>query len=223
MESIVTRSADLINLIERTGMRAELETKLESQNLEERKRLVGKLTTMRKECAEVMPSLDQAVVAAQAVVVQLEEKLLAARQVAAYAQQRAYGTSLSFGEGQITSQIEKLAPKFMQDAYDDLQEPLDFLSSTVRFWSHRQKIGWGFQTIDTSNVDEVVALRHKCEAGQAEIKAMMYDTESPLDELRKRCDEIVSQCVALTHPRLKDDKHWQMHQERKARAQRKTA
>nr|WP_318227856.1 hypothetical protein [Paraburkholderia terrae]MDW3660379.1 hypothetical protein [Paraburkholderia terrae] len=223
MESIVTRSADLINLIERTGMRAELESKLEAQNFEKRKQLVGELATMRKECASVMPPLNKAAVEAQAAVAQLEEQLLAARQAAAYAQQRAYGTSLSFGEGQVTSQIEKLAPKFMQDAYDDLQEPIDFLHGTVRYRSHRQRVGWGFQSIDTSNVDEVVGLRRKCEAGQAEIKAMMYDVETPLDELRKRCDAIVQACLALTKPHLKDDPHWLAHEERKARAQRKSA
>lgn len=221
--SIHEQSADLLRLVEATGMRAELETKLEAQNFEKRKQLVGELATMRKECASVMPPLNKAAVDAQAAVAQLEEQLLAARQVAAYAQQRAYGTRCSYGEGQITSQIEKFAPKFMQDAYDDLQEPLDFLSSTIRFRSHRQRIGWGFQTIDTSNVDEVVGLRRKCEAGQTEIKAMMYDVETPLDELRKRCDAIVQACLALTKPQLKDNPHWLAHEERKARAQRKSA
>ncbi|MFM0360436.1 hypothetical protein [Paraburkholderia sediminicola] len=223
MESLHHRSAELIDLVNRSGMREQLEQRVEAQNLEERKRLVGKLASMRKECVEVMPSLEKAVVEAQAAVVLCEQKLLAARQVAAYAQQRAYGTHCSFGEAQITSEIERLAPKFMQDAYDDLQEPIDFLSGTVRYWSHRQRVGWGFQTIDTSNVPDVLALRERCEQGQAQIKAMMYDTETPLDKQRERVAGFVQGCLALTQPQLRDDKAWLNHVERKNRATQKTA
>lgn len=222
--SIHEQSADLLRLVEATGLRSELEMRVEAQNFEKRKQLVGELTTMRKECASVMPPLNKAAVEAREAVVLCEQKLLAARQVAAYTQQRLYGTSLSFGEGQVTSEIERLAPMFMRDAYDDLQEPLDFLRGTVQYWSRRERVGWGgFRTVDLSDVNEVSALRQQCEAGQSEIKAMMYDTDTPLEELRKRCVEIVSGCIALTRPRLKDDQHWQMHEERKARAQRKSA
>lgn len=84
--------------------------------------------------------------------------------------------------------------------------------------SRPKRIGWGLHNIDMSNVEEVAALRQKCKDGQAAIRKMTYDVDTPLDELRKRCAAIVEECVALTRPHLKDDRHWLQHQERKERA-----
>lgn len=216
--SIHERSAELIDLIDRTGMRGELDARDESQNLEKRKRLVAERKGLLEERDRVMPALDAEVVAAREAYALAEQKLQAARQVMHYTQMRAYGKSCSYGTAQLDSAIERNAPQFMRDAFDTLQEPIDFLGGTVWFVQQRKRVGWNFHNIDVSNVAEVSALRHKCEEGQAEIRAMMYDTDSPLDAQRPRCAAIVAECVALTRPHLKDDRHWLAHQERKERA-----
>ncbi|CAM2180402.1 conserved hypothetical protein [Paraburkholderia sacchari] len=217
MRSIHQRSAELIDLIERTGMREELEARVEAGNVEKRKQLIAERTRMVKERDAAAAPLEAAAAEADQRVAQLEQELATARQAASYARQRAYGTRCH-GTAQIDSEIERSAPRFMQDAFDALQEPIDFLMGTVRFWQERKRIGWNFQTIDMSDVAEVVALRRKCEDGQAEIKAMMYDAHTELDKQRARCEAIVEECVALTHPHLKDDKLRLRHEERKERA-----
>lgn len=217
------RSAEIVDLVERSGMRDELEARIEAQNLEKRKQLIAKRRRLLEERDRVMPALEAEAAAACEAYALCEQKLLAARQVMHYTQQRAYGVGCKYGTGLIDRDIERAAPKFLQDAYDDLQEPLDFLSNTVRYWSRRQRVGWGFAYVDTSNVDEVTALRTKCKDGQAQMRAMMYEDRLTLDEMRLRCTAIVTECLALTRPHLKDDPHWLRHEERKARAQRKPA
>ena len=218
------QSAELINLVERSGMRGELEQRVEAQNLEKRKQLIAERRRLLEERDRVMPALEAEAAAAREAYALCEQKLRAARQVMDYTQMRAYGIGCSYGTAQIDQAIERAAPRFLQDGFDTLQEPLDFLSSTVRFWSHRQRIGWGgYRTVDLSDIDEVAALRQRCEQGQAEVKAMMYDNCLSIDEMRSRCAAIVEECLALTRPRLKDDRHWLTHQERKARAVRKSA
>jgi hypothetical protein len=111
----------------------------------------------------------------------------------------------------------------MHDAFFALQEPIDFLRGTVSFWYKQSRVGWNFQSIDLSNVEEVGALRRKCQAGQEEILAMLFDVETPLDEQRKRCAAIVEECVALTRPHLEGDRSWLSHQDRKERAKSKAS
>ncbi|MBN3763404.1 hypothetical protein [Burkholderia sp. Ac-20365] len=212
------QNAQLIDLIERAGMRQELEDRVEAQKLEKRKELVTERGRLLRECEEVMPQLDAAAVEARETVALLEQKLFAAHQAMHSTLQRAYGTRCSYGTGVVDAEIERNAPQFMQDAFDALQEAIDFLRGTVCFWQQPQRVGWGFQTIDVSNCEQVGTLRRKCQDGQDEIRAMMFDVGTPTDAQRARCAAILEQCVALTHPQLKDDRHWLMHQERKARA-----
>lgn len=223
MASMHERSAELIDLVEKSGMREQLEARIEEQNLEKRKQLIAERKRLLDECERVVPSLETAYAEAREARLLLEQKLLAARQVENFTFQRAHVARCQYGTGLIDQGIERHAPRFLQDGYDTLQEALDFLGGTVRYRSQRQRVGWGFSFVDISNVDELTALRAKCEDGQAQIKAMMYDDRLSLDALRTRCAAIVNECVALTHPQLRDDKHWLMHQERKARAQGKSA
>ncbi|RQP98064.1 hypothetical protein [Burkholderia stagnalis] len=221
--SMHERSGEIIDLIDRAGLREELEARIEAQNIEKRRHLIAERTRLRAEREQVVPPLEAAHAEAQEARLLLEQKLLAARQVESYTFQRAYGARCKYGTAQIDADIERHAPKFLQDGYDALQEAMDFLSGTFRFWSHRQRIGWGFANVDTSNVEEIAALRMRCADGQAEIKAMMYDDRLSLDEMRTRCAAIVDECLLLTRPQLKDDPHWLRNEERKARAQRKSA
>ena len=218
MASMHERSAELIDLVEKSGMREQLEARVEAQNLDKRKQLIAERRRLLDECERVMPPLDAAQREASEAVALAEQKLLAARHVMHFAQQRAYVARTNLGTGRIDDDIERHAPRFLQDGYDTLQEALDFLGGTVRHWSHRQRVGWGFAFVDISNVNEIVEVRSKCEDGQKQIKAMMYDDRLSLDEMRARCAAIVDECVALTRPQLKDDPHWLLHEERKARA-----
>jgi hypothetical protein len=104
-----------------------------------------------------------------------------------------------------------------------LQEAIDFLGGTVWYGTQRKRIGWNFHNVDVSNVEEVSALRQTCKDGQAKIKAMMYQCDVSLDEQRSQCAVLVEECIALTHPHLKDDKHWQLNEQRKERAKQKQA
>jgi hypothetical protein len=225
MDSMHEQSAELIYLVEKSGMRAELEARVEAQKLEEWRRKIAELHAQRRERDEVMPAIDAAAVDARESYALAEQKLLTARRVMEYTQARAYGTRCGFGEGQITYQIEKRAPKFMQDSFDDLQEPIDFLRGTVRIYSSRHRVPWSFQSIDVavSNADEVFAIRQRCEDGQAEIRAMMQDDATPIDEHRARCAAIVQECLAMTKPHLKDDRQWLRHEQKKERAKQKSA
>ncbi len=221
--SMHERSAALIDLVERSGMREQLEARVEAQEFERRKALVAERKRLLAECERVTPALDAAYVEAREARELLEKKLVAARQIENYAAQRAQGTRMQYGTAQIDADIERHAPRFLQNGYDALQEAIDFLRGTIRVWSTQQRVGWNFHTVDVSDCEEVAALRKQCEAGQEQIKAMMYDDRLSIDDMRARCASIVDECVALTQPRLQDDKHWQLHQERKARAQRKSA
>jgi hypothetical protein len=49
MQSIYERSAELIDLVERTGMRDELEAKLDEKRSAEHRRLIAERDAMRKE------------------------------------------------------------------------------------------------------------------------------------------------------------------------------
>jgi hypothetical protein len=129
--------------------------------------------------------------------------------------QRAYGLAKHFEEDRANWQIARHAPRFMHDAVDALQERIDFLGGTVRFWTKQSRVGSCF-------IEAACVLRRKCEAGQDKIRAMMYDLKTPLDEQRKRCAAIVEECVALTRPHLEGDRAWLRHQDRKERAKAKT-
>jgi hypothetical protein len=225
MDSMHEQSADLINLVEKSGMRGELEARVETQNLAAWRQEIATLHAQRKERDQVMPPINAAAVKAREAYALAEQKALDARLLMNYAMGRAYAMQCGFGEGQITYQIEKHAPKFMHDAYDDLQQPVDFLRNTVRIYSSRQRVPWGFHSIDVSmsNADEVFAIRQRCEDGQAEIRGMMLDDVTPLDEHRARCAAIVQACLAMTQPHLKDDRDWLRHEQRKERAKQKSA
>ncbi|MDN7177323.1 hypothetical protein M0D69_04700 [Caballeronia sp. SEWSISQ10-4 2] len=225
MNSLYEQSAELIDLVEKSGMRGELEARVEAQNLAEWRQQIATLHAQRKERDQVMPAIDAAAVEAREAYALAEQKALDARLLMNYAMGRAYATRCGFGEGQVTSLIEKHAPKFMHDAYDDLQEPIDFLRGTVRVYSTRQRVAWGFHSIDVSmsNADEVFAIRHRCEAGQSEIRRMMLDDVTPLDEHRARCAAIVHDCLVLTQPHLKDDREWLRHEQKKQSAKQKSA
>lgn len=225
MNSMYEQSGDLIDLVQRSGMRAELEARVETQNLAEWRQEIAKLHAQRKERDEVMPPIDAAAVKACESYALVEQKALDARLLMNYAMGRAYAMQCGFGEGQITHQIEKHAPQFMHDAFDDLQEPIDFLRGTVRIYATRQRVAWGFHSIDVSvsNADEVFAIRQRCEDGQAEIRAMMLDCVTPLDEHRARCAAIVQDCLAMTQPHLKDDREWLRHEQKKQSAKQKSA
>jgi hypothetical protein len=218
MKSNFEQSAEIVELIERAGMRQELEDRVEAHKLGKRKELIAERGRLLKERDEVLPALGAQAAEARENVALAKQKLAAAERVMQYTEQRAYGASCSYATGQIDLEIERNVPKFMQDAFDALQEPIDFLRGTARCWKERQRVGWGFQTIDVSNCEQIGTLRRKCQDGQDEIHAMMYDVGTPVDAQRARCAAIVEECVALTHPNLKDDRHWLAHQERKARA-----
>jgi hypothetical protein len=223
MQSVIERSSELLELMNSSGATDELKARLEVRNRDEQLRLVDKLKAMRIERDAAMPEVDREAIAAREEVIQLEAKLAIARQAANYAQQRAYVTRASFGEGRINAQIERVAPKFLRDAYDDLQDPIDFLAGTVSIRQIRQRIGWRFQYVTVSDADEVSALRQKCVEGQAAIKAMMYDADTPLEVLREQCCSIVNACLAVTSPRLKEDKHYRLRLERLERAKKGAA
>ncbi|WP_321839693.1 hypothetical protein [Paraburkholderia bannensis] len=218
MKSYFDQSAEIVELIERTGMRQELEDRVEARKLDKRKQLVAERGLLLKERDEALPAVEAAAREAREQVALLDKKLAAAKRLMQHTEQRAYGTWLSCGTAQIDDAIERNAPKFMQDALDALQEPIGLLQGAVQFWPQRRRVGWGFQNIDVSNVEEIAALRRKCQEGQIEIRAMMYDVDTPIAAQRARCMAIVEECIALTHPNLKDDRHWLTHQERKARA-----
>ncbi|MFM0100306.1 hypothetical protein PQQ87_32260 [Paraburkholderia nemoris] len=224
MYSMHEQSAELIDLVEKSGMRAELEARVEAQNLEAWKMKIAALHAQRKERDAVMPALHAADIEAREIVALTERKLLAAKQVMNHTSQRVYVATCHYSDDAKIASIEKLAPRFLQDAYDDLQEPIDFLRGTVRTHSRSQRVPWSFHSIDVSvsNADEVHAIHQRCEDGQAEIRAMMQDDVTPLDEHRARCAAIVQECLAMTQPHLKDDKHWLLHEQRMERAKRKT-
>ncbi|MEM5341604.1 hypothetical protein [Paraburkholderia azotifigens] len=208
----------LVGLIEDAGLRQELEDRVEARKLEKRKALLAERARLLKERDEELPALEAKAIAAYEALASLEQKVIDARQVLAYTHQRVHGANCRYGTGLIDAEIERLAPKFMQDAFDALQEPIDFLQGTVRFRPEQRRAGWGFHSIDVSNTEEIAALRKKCRDGQEEIRQMMFDVDGPAAAQRVRCAAIVEECVAMARPHLKDDRHWLTHQERKARA-----
>ncbi|MGF6726717.1 hypothetical protein P3T43_006107 [Paraburkholderia sp. GAS41] len=221
MNNMQEHSAKLIDLVEKSGMRAELEARVEMQQAEKRQELIVERARLIKEGDEVMPPLDRDVALTRQARELAEQKCAIARRAENYALQRAYGTRSNYGTAHIDAQIERIAPKFMQEAFDALQEPIDFLGGTVWFGTQRKRVGWNFHNIDVSNVEEVAALRQKCKDGQAKIKAMMYQSDASFDEQRIQCVAIVEDCISLTRPHLKDDKHWVLHQQCKERAKKK--
>jgi hypothetical protein len=133
MQNIFERSAERIDLIERTGMRDELEARLDEQRSVEHRRLISERDHWRKVRDAVVPPAQKAAAEAIAKVKLLKEQLLAAKQDANDKRQRAYGLATEFEEELANCQIERHVPRFMHDAVDALQEPIDFLGGTVRF------------------------------------------------------------------------------------------
>lgn len=221
MNNLQENGAELIDLVEKSGMRAELEARVELQNAEKRKELIAEKARLIKECDKAMPQFDHDATVTRQARQLAEQKLAVARRAENYAQQRAYGMRIKHGTAHIDAEIERIAPKFMQEAFDALQEPIDFLGGTVWFGTQRKRVGWNFHNIDVSNVEEVSALRQKCKDGQTKIKAMMYQYDVSLDEQRAQCVAIVEECVDLARSHLKGDKHWLLHEERKERTKQK--
>ncbi|PTB26383.1 hypothetical protein C9I56_23340 [Paraburkholderia caribensis] len=128
---------------------------------------------------------------------------------------RVYGATLSYCEDKLNFDIEKAAPQFMQDAFDQLGEIRDFLRGAVRSWRVSEPDGWNHRSIDMSNVEQIAALRTKCEAGQEKIREWMYDVDTPVEEQRKCCGKVVAICLEATHPQLKDYPGFLAYQEKK--------
>ncbi|AXE96112.1 hypothetical protein [Paraburkholderia terricola] len=217
--SIHQQSADLLRLVEATGMRADLETKLEAQNLQERKRLVAEIMGKRAEFERVSPGLDRAFREAWENLELAEAKLRAAKQVFNHVAQQSHGAQCQAGTCQEEARLEKIAPRFIRDAIDSVEEMTDFLRGIVR-GETRQITEWTFagrvsRTIDISNLELVRSIRMTCEAALDEMHAMMLDTHTPLAEQRKRCEALVAGCKASAMPHLKDDPNFLRHQDSK--------
>jgi hypothetical protein len=65
--------------------------------------------------------------------------------------------------------------------------------------------------------------RRRSEIADDKLKLDLFERRLKVCELRKRCEEIVQECVAATRAHLRDDKAWPNHLERKNRATQKTA
>ncbi|NPT61208.1 hypothetical protein [Paraburkholderia elongata] len=217
--SIHEQSADFLRLVEATGLRSELETKLEAQNLEERKRLVAEIAAKRAGFERVSPALDKAYREAWEGVELAEAKLLAAKQVFNHVSQRSYGARCQAGTGQEEARLEKIAPRFIRDAIDSVEEMTDFLRGTFR-GETRRVTEWTWagrvsRSIDVSNAEVVHSIRQICEAALDEMHAMMRDVDTPLVDQRERCEALVAECKAVALPQLKDDATYQRYQDRK--------
>ncbi|MFM0079746.1 hypothetical protein P0D72_12800 [Paraburkholderia sediminicola] len=223
--SIHERSGELINLIEKSGMRAQLEDRIEEQNFEERKKLVAEIAAKHAEFERVSPGLDREIREARESLELAAAKFRAATLIFNHVTQRAYVTQCRAGTGQEEARLQAIAPRFMQDAIDSVTEMTDFLRGIFRAQT-RQVTEWTWagrisRTIDISNVELVHSIRQTCESAIDEMHGMMCDVNTPLVDQRKRCEALVAACKASAMPHLKDDPIFLRHQDSKhARAAR---
>lgn len=209
---------EVFAILEKLGLLDELDEKVEAQKLEERKGLLRDRFILRSKRDTVMPRVGKEMGDATAMLKLADENVLKARQTMNAAAMRVYGASLTFSEDKLNSQIEAASPKFMQDAYDELGEMHEFVRGTTHSWREREPVGWNYRNIDMSNADQIAALMEMCKAGQAKIRELMYDIDTPIEEQRQYCAAIVANCVAMTHPQLKDDQLWLAQQEKKSKS-----
>ncbi|MDR6409745.1 UNVERIFIED_ORG: hypothetical protein ABIC62_002428 [Burkholderia sp. 1595] len=200
-------------------MRADLETKLEAQNLQERKRLVAEIAGKRAEFERVSPGLDRAFREAWENLELAEAKLRAAKQVFNHVAQQSHGAQCQAGTCQEEARLEKIAPRFICDAIDSVEEMTDFLRGIVR-GETRHVTEWTWagrvsRSIDVSNAEVVHSIRQTCEAALDEMHAMMFDVDTPLVDQRKRCEALVAECKACAMPHLKDDPIYVRHRDHK--------
>jgi hypothetical protein len=209
---------ELIAMLEQLGLLDEFEEKVEAQKLKVRNKLLRDRFILRGNRNSVLPALGKEAKAATEALKLAEENVLKARQAYNAVMTRSYGATVTYSEDKINFEIEKAAPKFMHDAYDQLGEMHDFLGGTVRSWRVREPDAWNYRTIDMSNVKQITSLREECRAGQEKIRELMYDVETPCEEQRRYCTAIVAKCVEATHPQLKDDKEWLAYQEKNGKS-----
>ncbi|RIV45538.1 hypothetical protein [Burkholderia pseudomallei] len=217
MESI--RSAELLKLISDSGMTDNLVARIEEQHLEERRRLVAEIAAKRAEFKRVSPGLDRAFHEAWEGVARAEAQLLAAKQVFHQAAQQSHGAQCQAGDAQLVARLQEIAPHFVRDAIDSVEEMTDFLRGTTRGETRRVSewtwAGRVFRTIDVSNAELVGSIRQKCEAAVDEMRSMALDVSTPLIKQRARCEALVAECKAVALPQLRDDATYQRYQERK--------
>ncbi|MCS6601679.1 hypothetical protein N4S61_07510 [Burkholderia pseudomallei] len=217
--SIHERSAELINLVEKSGMRDQLEARVEEQHLEERRRLVAEIKTKRAEYERVSPAIDRAFREAWDGVARAEAQLRAAQQVFNQVAQQSHGAQCQAGDAQLVARLQEIAPHFVRDAIDSVEEMSDFLRGTTRGETRRvSEWTWAgrlFHTIDVSNAQLVGSIRQKCATAIDEMRSMALDVSTPLIKQRTRCEALVAECKAVALPQLRDDATYQRYQERK--------
>lgn len=218
-DSIREQSAQLLELVNRSGMRDQLEQRVEEQHLEERRRLVAEIEAKRAEYKRVSPAIDRAFREAWDNVARAEAQLRAAQQVFNQVAQQSYGAQCQVGDAQLVARLQEIAPYFVRDAIDSVEEMSDFLRGTTRGETRRVSewtwTGRVFRSIDVSNAELVGSIRQKCEAAIDEMRSMAFDVNTPLVEQRARCEALVAECKAVAMPQLRDDATYQRYQDRK--------
>ena len=209
---------EILEIMEKLGLLDEFDEKIEAQKLKERDKLVRDRFILRTTRNKVMPGLGKEVEAATEALKLAEANRLAADQAYHAAIIRNYGATLTYSEDKLNSQIEAAAPKFMHDAYDQVQKIFDGVRGVTRYWREPVSVGWGLRYIDMSNADEISALMETCKDAQAKIRELMYDVHTPIEEQRKYCAAIVRKVVEAAHPHLKNDERWLADQEKKGKS-----
>lgn len=218
-DSIREQSAQLLELVNRSGMRDQLEARVEEQHLEERRRLVAEIEAKRSEYERVSPAIDRAFREAWDGVARAEAQLRAAQQAFNQVAQQSHGAQCQAGDAQLVARLWEIAPHFVRDAIGCLEEMTDFLRGTTRGETRRVSewtwAGRVFRTIDVSNAELVGSIRQKCEAAIDEMRSMALDVDTPLIKQRARCEALVAECKAVALPQLRDNATYQRYQDRK--------
>lgn len=218
-DSIREQSAQLLELVNRSGMRDQLEARVEEQHLEERRRLVAEIEAKRAEYERLSPAIDRAFREAWDGVARAEAQLRAAQQVFNQVAQQSHGAQCQAGDAQLVARLQEIAPHFVRDAIDSVEEMTDFLRGTTRGETRRVSewtwAGRVFRTINVSSAELVGSIRQKCEAAIDEMRRMALDVSMPLNKQRARCEALVAECKAVALPQLRDDATYQRYQDRK--------